>query len=119
MINSDGIITKQNALIHFFKKIGFLLLLLPTILFSWYYKNDRSYSFILGDSSNLKILLINFGLCLCYLIFIMIEAIKFNKKKQYKLRNTNLLSIPFILIMWFIITVISGKIIPIIYEKLF
>ena len=72
----------QNALIHFFKKIGllFLLLILPTIFFSWYYKNDRNYSIILGDNSDFNILLINLGLSLSYLIFIITEAIKFNKK---------------------------------------
>jgi hypothetical protein len=113
-MNLDNELKNQKPIIHFFKKIGFLflLLLLPTLFFSWYYKNDKSYSIIFGDSSDFKILVIHFGLCLCFLIFLIIEAIKFNRKKLYKLRNANLFAIPFILVIWFAILVIEGKIIP-------
>ncbi len=114
MIHSVNTIIKQNAVIHFFKKIGylFLMLLLPTLFFSWYYKNDKGYSVIFGDNSDFNILLINFGLCLFYLFFLIIEAIKLNRKKLSKLRNANLFSIPFVLIIWFLVQVLSSKIIP-------
>lgn len=87
-LNTDKV---QNVKWHLFKKVAYLILILFIInkLLKWIYKDDNSGS-IMGDSSDLNILLIDVGILIAYVFFISIEAVFLNEKKLTKLRDVNI-----------------------------
>lgn len=92
MDNTDSKTNKvENVKWHLFKKIAVLILLLffTNKFFSWFWKDDYSGS-IMGDSSDLNILMIDICILIGYIIYLGIEAIFLNEKKQTKLRDINI-----------------------------
>ena len=81
----------QNVKFHLFKKIAYLILILFVVnkLLKWVFRNDNSGS-IIGDSSDLNILLIDVGILIAYVFFLSIQAVLLNDKRLTKLRDVNI-----------------------------
>ena len=91
-MNSDVKIDEvQNVKWHFFKKVAYLILILfvANKLLAWICKDDYSGS-IMGDSSDLDIVLIDVGILIAYVCFLIVEAVMLNEKKLTKLREVNI-----------------------------
>ncbi len=94
----------QDITTHFVKKIGYLFLILffSTGFLLWVYRNDNGAS-IIGDESDLEVMIINIVITIVYFVYLIVEAISLNKKKLLKLRNVNIVLVSiFFLIVFFI-----------------
>ena len=76
--NTDKV---QNVKWHLFKKIACLILILFVVnkILKWIYKNDNSGS-IMSDSSDLNVFVIDVGILVAYIGFLIVEAIILNEK---------------------------------------
>lgn len=81
----------QNVKWHLFKKVAYLILILfvANKLLAWIYKDDNSGS-IMGDSSDLNIMLIDIAIPIAYVCFLIVQAVLLNEKKLTKLRDVNI-----------------------------
>ena len=84
-------IKPQNITLHFFKRVGYLVLMLTisTWFFQWIWVDDNSGS-IVGDNSDWKVIIINAIIIVLYLIFLIIDAIALFTNKRSKFAKVNL-----------------------------
>ena len=95
-------IKAQNTTLHFFKRVGYLVLMLTisTWFFQFIWADDTSGS-IIGDNSDWKVIIINAIIIFLYSIFLIIDTIALFNDKRSKLAKINLGII-------FIISIIIG-----------
>ena len=84
-------IKPQNTILHFLKRIGYLVLILniSTWVFQSIWKDDNSGS-IIGDSSDWKVIIINTTIIVLYAIFLIIDTVALFNDKRTKLAKVNL-----------------------------